>query len=129
MLIVAHCLWLNYFTWSFKWAIINGHCNLFNIFELCLNIIPYPDFLFSLYWYSNWKNRVPNAKTGRESTDIEIYGMQGIPPDVLAAHYGEEGKGSLQIWCLSREFSYFMFRLCYPSWYLVMFKFLFYLND
>ncbi|XVE94303.1 hypothetical protein REPUB_Repub01dG0269500 [Reevesia pubescens] len=33
---------------------------------------------------------VPNAKPGRESTDIEIYGMQGIPPDVLAAHYGEE---------------------------------------
>jgi hypothetical protein len=35
--------------------------------------------------------RVPNAKPGRESTDIEIYGMQGIPPDVLAAHYGDEG--------------------------------------
>ncbi|GMI73326.1 suppressor of FRIGIDA4 [Hibiscus trionum] len=34
--------------------------------------------------------KVPNAKPGRESTDIEIYGMQGIPPDVLAAHYGEE---------------------------------------
>ncbi|KAM1266367.1 hypothetical protein ACFX2J_035942 [Malus domestica] len=34
--------------------------------------------------------KVPNAKDGRESTDIEIYGMQGIPPDVLAAHYGEE---------------------------------------
>ncbi|TXG48357.1 hypothetical protein EZV62_027651 [Acer yangbiense] len=34
--------------------------------------------------------RVPNAKPGRESTDIEIYGMQGIPPDILAAHYGEE---------------------------------------
>lgn len=36
-------------------------------------------------------DRVPNAKAGRESTDIEIYGMQGIPADVLAAHYGEEG--------------------------------------
>ncbi|XP_021901585.1 protein SUPPRESSOR OF FRI 4 isoform X2 [Carica papaya] len=35
-------------------------------------------------------NKVPNAKPGRESTDIEIYGMQGIPPDILAAHYGEE---------------------------------------
>ncbi|XP_075073859.1 uncharacterized protein LOC107819835 isoform X1 [Nicotiana tabacum] len=34
--------------------------------------------------------RVPNAKASRESTDIEVYGMQGIPPDVLAAHYGEE---------------------------------------
>ncbi|XP_057416968.1 protein SUPPRESSOR OF FRI 4 isoform X2 [Lotus japonicus] len=34
--------------------------------------------------------KVPNAKPGRESTDIEIYGMQGIPPDELAAHYGEE---------------------------------------
>ncbi|KAE8671112.1 Protein SUPPRESSOR OF FRI 4 [Hibiscus syriacus] len=34
--------------------------------------------------------KVPNAKSGRESTDIEIYGMQGIPPDVLTAHYGEE---------------------------------------
>ncbi|CAN4078480.1 unnamed protein product [Withania somnifera] len=34
--------------------------------------------------------KVPNAKAGRESTDIEVYGMQGIPPDVLAAHYGEE---------------------------------------
>ncbi|XP_009619092.1 protein SUPPRESSOR OF FRI 4 isoform X1 [Nicotiana tomentosiformis] len=35
-------------------------------------------------------SKVPNAKAGRESTDIEVYGMQGIPPDVLAAHYGEE---------------------------------------
>ena len=35
--------------------------------------------------------RVPNAKPERESTEIEIYGMQGIPPDVLAAHYGELG--------------------------------------
>ncbi|KAJ4702684.1 protein SUPPRESSOR OF FRI 4-like [Melia azedarach] len=34
--------------------------------------------------------KVPNAKPGRESTDIEIYGMQGIPPDILAAHYGED---------------------------------------
>nr|XP_023883395.1 protein SUPPRESSOR OF FRI 4-like [Quercus suber] len=34
--------------------------------------------------------KVPNAKPGRETTDIEIYGMQGIPPDVLAAHYGED---------------------------------------
>lgn len=33
--------------------------------------------------------KVPNAKPGRESTEIEIYGMQGIPADVLAAHYGE----------------------------------------
>lgn len=36
-------------------------------------------------------SRVPNAKPGRESTEIEIYGMQGIPPDVLASHYGEDG--------------------------------------
>ncbi|XP_059656989.1 protein SUPPRESSOR OF FRI 4-like isoform X2 [Cornus florida] len=34
--------------------------------------------------------KVPNAKPDRESTEIEIYGMQGIPADVLAAHYGEE---------------------------------------
>ncbi|KAK1325035.1 hypothetical protein QJS10_CPA01g00643 [Acorus calamus] len=34
--------------------------------------------------------KVPNAKPDRESTDIEIFGMQGIPPDVLAAHYGED---------------------------------------
>ncbi|KAK4803122.1 hypothetical protein SAY86_001325 [Trapa natans] len=34
--------------------------------------------------------KVPNAKPGRDSTEIEIYGMQGIPPDVMAAHYGEE---------------------------------------
>ncbi|XP_024020147.1 protein SUPPRESSOR OF FRI 4 isoform X1 [Morus notabilis] len=36
--------------------------------------------------------KVPNAKPGRESTDIEIYGMQGIPADILAAHYGEEAE-------------------------------------
>uniref|UniRef100_A0A5B7ADT9 BED-type domain-containing protein n=1 Tax=Davidia involucrata TaxID=16924 RepID=A0A5B7ADT9_DAVIN len=35
-------------------------------------------------------SKVPNAKPDRESTEIEIYGMQGIPPDILAAHYGEE---------------------------------------
>lgn len=34
--------------------------------------------------------RVPNAKPDRESTEIEIFGMQGIPPDVLAAHYGDQ---------------------------------------
>jgi len=39
----------------------------------------------------NFHTRVPNAKDGRDSTDIEIYGMQGIPPHVLTAHYGEEG--------------------------------------
>ncbi|XP_052182118.1 protein SUPPRESSOR OF FRI 4-like isoform X2 [Diospyros lotus] len=35
-------------------------------------------------------SKVPNAKPGRESTDIEIYGMQRIPPDILASHYAEE---------------------------------------
>lgn len=44
------------------------------------------------FFFSFFATRVPNAKEGRDSTDIEIYGMQGIPPDVLAAHYGEEGK-------------------------------------
>ncbi|GAB4848187.1 hypothetical protein Ancab_002854 [Ancistrocladus abbreviatus] len=34
--------------------------------------------------------KVPNAKPDRESTEIEIYGMQGIPPDILAAHYGDQ---------------------------------------
>ncbi|XP_071723569.1 protein SUPPRESSOR OF FRI 4-like [Rutidosis leptorrhynchoides] len=34
--------------------------------------------------------KVPNAKTGRDSTDIDIHGMTGIPPDVWAAHYGED---------------------------------------
>ncbi|EER99357.1 hypothetical protein BDA96_02G312900 [Sorghum bicolor] len=34
--------------------------------------------------------KVPNAKPDRESTEIEIFGMQGIPAHVLAAHYGEE---------------------------------------
>lgn len=34
--------------------------------------------------------KVPNAKPERESTEIEIFGMQGIPPDILAAHYGED---------------------------------------
>ncbi|KAL8152071.1 hypothetical protein V2J09_021879 [Rumex salicifolius] len=33
--------------------------------------------------------KVPNSKPERESTEIEIYGMQGIPPEVLSAHYGE----------------------------------------
>ncbi|CAL0318594.1 unnamed protein product [Lupinus luteus] len=34
--------------------------------------------------------KVPNAKSDRDSIDIEIYGMQGIPPDILDAHYREE---------------------------------------
>lgn len=33
--------------------------------------------------------KVPNAKPERESTEIEIFGMQGVPPQILAAHYGE----------------------------------------
>ncbi|KAG6468643.1 hypothetical protein ZIOFF_073332 [Zingiber officinale] len=35
-------------------------------------------------------SKVPNAKPERDSTEIEIYGMQGIPHDILAAHYGED---------------------------------------
>lgn len=42
-----------------------------------------------MYVYNYFDHRVPNAKPERESTEIEIFGMQGIPPDVLAAHYGE----------------------------------------
>ncbi|KAF9587634.1 hypothetical protein IFM89_004466 [Coptis chinensis] len=34
--------------------------------------------------------KVPNAKPDRESTEIEIFGMEGIPPEILAAHYGEQ---------------------------------------
>lgn len=36
--------------------------------------------------------RVPNAKPDRESTEIDIFGMEGIPPDILAAHDEEHGK-------------------------------------
>eukprot|EP00252_Welwitschia_mirabilis_P008122 TRINITY_DN19835_c1_g1_i1.p1 TRINITY_DN19835_c1_g1~~TRINITY_DN19835_c1_g1_i1.p1 ORF type:complete len:396 (-),score=80.85 TRINITY_DN19835_c1_g1_i1:299-1486(-) len=40
--------------------------------------------------------KVPNAKPDRESTEIEIYGMEGIPPEILAAHDEdyEEGKAT-----------------------------------
>ncbi|XP_072995404.1 protein SUPPRESSOR OF FRI 4 isoform X1 [Typha latifolia] len=38
--------------------------------------------------------KVPNAKPDRESTEIEIFGMQGIPPEILAAHYGEDEDAS-----------------------------------
>ncbi|CAL5082859.1 unnamed protein product [Urochloa decumbens] len=41
--------------------------------------------------------KVPNAKPDRESTDIEIFGMQGIPAHVLAAHYGEEEDHSAKV--------------------------------
>ncbi|KAL6844557.1 hypothetical protein ACP4OV_025216 [Aristida adscensionis] len=41
--------------------------------------------------------KVPNAKPDRESTEIEIFGMQGIPADVLAAHYGEEEDPSSKV--------------------------------
>eukprot|EP00249_Psilotum_nudum_P018644 c26901_g1_i1 orf=280-1491(+) len=34
--------------------------------------------------------KVPNSKPDRESTEIEIFGMEGIPPEVLAAHEGEQ---------------------------------------
>ncbi|XP_077253449.1 zinc finger (C2H2 type) family protein [Tasmannia lanceolata] len=34
--------------------------------------------------------KVPSAKPDRESIEIEIFGMQGIPPEVLAAHYGDQ---------------------------------------
>ena len=46
------------------------------------------DFCFSCNLF-----RVPNAIPGRESTEIEIFGMQGIPDDILAAHYGEGEQG------------------------------------
>ncbi|XP_074347558.1 uncharacterized protein LOC141686421 [Apium graveolens] len=36
------------------------------------------------------EKRVPNAKAGTESTDVDIHGMQGIPHLVIATHFGEE---------------------------------------
>ncbi|KAH7366318.1 hypothetical protein KP509_18G072400 [Ceratopteris richardii] len=30
--------------------------------------------------------KVPNAKPQRDSTELEIFGMEGIPPDILSAH-------------------------------------------
>ena len=36
--------------------------------------------------------RVPNAKPERESTELEIFGMEGIPPEILAAHEGDQGR-------------------------------------
>ncbi|KAM0892844.1 hypothetical protein ACQ4PT_025470 [Festuca glaucescens] len=41
--------------------------------------------------------KVPNAKPERDSTEIEIFGMQGIPSNVLAAHYGEEEEPSSKV--------------------------------
>ncbi len=40
---------------------------------------------------------MPNAKPERESlTDLEIYGMEGIPPEILAAHDGDDVDGMIQ---------------------------------
>lgn len=40
--------------------------------------------------------RIPNAKPEREAmTDLEVYGMEGIPADILAAHDGDfDGKST-----------------------------------
>ncbi|XP_039127168.1 protein SUPPRESSOR OF FRI 4 isoform X2 [Dioscorea cayenensis subsp. rotundata] len=42
-------------------------------------------------------SKVPNAKPDRESTEIEIFGMQGIPPEILAARYGEDEETSAKL--------------------------------
>eukprot|EP00897_Mesotaenium_endlicherianum_P008577 jgi/Mesen1/7748/ME000407S06963 len=34
-------------------------------------------------------NKVPNAKPGRESVELEIFGVEGIPPEAIAARNGE----------------------------------------
>lgn len=64
--------------------------NRYNVF-LC-DVMLFPIMMFAIF-INLCKSlyRVPNAKPGRESTEIEIYGMEGIPHDILAAHYGEEG--------------------------------------
>lgn len=73
------------------WNTLDGCFSLFcpSLQHISLNTCFSVDFFWCAYLV-----RVPNAKPGRESTEIEIYGMQGIPPDVLAAHYGEEGKAT-----------------------------------
>ncbi|KAH7569695.1 hypothetical protein JRO89_XS06G0246300 [Xanthoceras sorbifolium] len=63
-------------------------CKVAKVVLECIGYLSVLEF-FVVFWIIN-NRRVPNAKPGRESTDIEIYGMQGIPPDILAAHYGEE---------------------------------------
>ncbi|CAH8382651.1 unnamed protein product [Eruca vesicaria subsp. sativa] len=56
-------------------------------------VLTFSDFIHCSY-FDMFFIRVPNAKSGRDSLEIEIYGMQGIPPHLLAAHYGEDGKRS-----------------------------------
>ncbi|CAM6093884.1 unnamed protein product [Calypogeia fissa] len=36
-------------------------------------------------------SKVPNAKPERESTELEIFGMEGIPPEILLSHDGGHG--------------------------------------
>ncbi|KAL8089907.1 hypothetical protein AgCh_039391 [Apium graveolens] len=36
------------------------------------------------------EDRLPNAKDGTESTDVDIHGMHGIPHHVIATHFGVE---------------------------------------
>lgn len=51
--------------------------------------------------------RIPNAKPEREAlTDLEIYGMEGIPADILAAHDGDyDGTSTNQIVFLNLNFA------------------------
>lgn len=44
--------------------------------------------------------KVPNAKPGREGTNVEIHGMQGVPPDVLASHYEDDDVPSVILYFL-----------------------------
>jgi hypothetical protein len=37
--------------------------------------------------------RVPNAKPGRDGLDIDVYGMEGVPEDVLGPDAGSEMAG------------------------------------
>ncbi len=47
---------------------------------------------------------MPNAKPERESlTDLEIYGMEGIPPEILAAHDGDDLDGMLVFYVFLKD--------------------------
>jgi hypothetical protein len=56
---------------------------------LCADWIDWPRSLLLTHVRNCFGCRVPNAKPERDSTEIEIFGMQGIPSNILAAHYGE----------------------------------------
>ena len=67
-------------------------CTIFMKFCLSLHCFNKIKYLFSVQVHKEKIDKVPNSLPNRNNTEIEIYGMEGIPEEDVKAHEKNKNK-------------------------------------